>query len=235
MLCYHSFAPSGNIYNVPYEEFQKQIAAIREMADIISLPEALEAMSIGRRRRKSAVVITIDDGYENVMQLAEYSVRERIPITLFALSDPEHANRTSMDNHGKLLQFSDLRYLASKGWTIGCHGATHANLTKVSLEKLHEEVVFAKEALEKKVGVTIEYFAYPNGYFSNQVIQVVKEAGYKAACSILPGALTPQTNPWILPRTVVNSEDRIVVDPNLYIAGPALVGAMIDRVGQWMR
>lgn len=235
ILCYHSFAPEGNIYNVPYEEFQRQIEAIREVADIIPLSEALEAMTIGRRRRKSAVAITIDDGYEDVMQLAEYSVREKIPITLFALSDPEHAERKSMDNSEKLVQFSDLRYLASKGWTIGCHGATHANLAKVSLGQLREEVVVAKQTLEKKVGVAIEYFAYPNGHFSNQVIQAVKEAGYEAACSILPGVLTPETNSWILPRTVVNTVDRITEDPKLYIAGPILVGGIIDKIGPWQR
>lgn len=234
MFCYHSFSEDGNRYSIPYDVFKEQIEAIRRVADIIPFAEALEALET-KRRRRSAVVITIDDGYEDVMQLASYTEKEQIPVTLFALSDPDHADRATMDHTGSLVRFSDLRYLASKGFTIGCHSGTHVNLTKVSPTKLQDEVRDAKETLEAKVGVPVEYFAYPNGQFSNAVIKVVKEAGYKAACSILPGVITPQTNRWVLPRTVINREDTVVQDPALYVSGPAFIGNLIDRIGLWER
>lgn len=234
ILCYHSIEKDGDRYSVPYEEFQRQMDAIRAVADIVPLPEGLEALTTGRRRR-SEVVITIDDGYEDIMQIAEYTEKEKIPITLFAISDPDHADTSTLGNAKKLLQFSDIRYLAKKGWTIGCHSATHANLAKATQAELTQEVIHAKEVLEEKIGVSVDYFAYPNGVFSNHVIQAVKKAGYKAACSVLPGVLTPQTNKWLLPRTIVNTEDTIAKDPHLYIQGPRLVGSMIDRFGPWTR
>lgn len=234
ILCYHSIQKGGDRYSIPYEDFQQQIEAIRSVADIISITDSLEALS-EKRRRRSAVVITIDDGYEDIMQLAEYSEKEEVPITLFALSDPENANRVTLGNTKKLLQFSDIRYLAKKGWTIGSHTATHANLAKADEEELEQEIVDSKKMLEQKVGVKVDYFAYPNGVFSNKAIEFVKKAGYKAACSVLPGVITRKTNRWLLPRTIVNKEDSVAKDPLLYITGPALVGSVVDKVGPWGR
>lgn len=232
ILCYHSLSEKGNRYAVALSRFKEQIEAIRVIADIVPLADVIAHRE--RRSRRSVVAITIDDGYQNVLAIAEYLKQQSIPVTLFALATPENAHRQSLDS-GELMTYSDLRYLVKQGWTIGSHSLTHRNLTKLSDKELNEEVSHSKKLLEEKIGIPIHYFAYPNGYVNNRVIRSVKRAGYIAACSILPGTIQRNTNQWLLPRTVINKDDKLELDPKLYLAGPRLLGNVIDSIPFWER
>jgi hypothetical protein len=51
-------------------------------------------------------------------------------------------------------------------------------------------------------------FAYPYGDCNTAVHQVVRAAGYEAAFTITPGLATRDTDPFCVPRTEVQPEDR---------------------------
>src|SRR3989338_1554719 len=48
---------------------------------------------------------------------------------------------------------------------------------------LGKEVLESKRVLEGRLGRPVEYFSYPVGGFSAQIQQVVRDAGYRAACT----------------------------------------------------
>jgi peptidoglycan/xylan/chitin deacetylase (PgdA/CDA1 family) len=65
------------------------------------------------------------------------------------------------------------------GITIGSHTKTHALLTNESREKILDETAGSRRELEKRLGVEIRHFAYPNGQFNPAVVGAVAAAGYR--------------------------------------------------------
>ena len=89
------------------------------------------------------------------------------------------------------------------GIEIGSHTLTHPNLLKCGPKKAEEEIVKSRARLEEKLGTDIKLFAYPYGHarsFDKKIQTIVTQAGYKAACSTLPGSNGSRTNPYALRR-----------------------------------
>jgi peptidoglycan/xylan/chitin deacetylase (PgdA/CDA1 family)/thiamine kinase-like enzyme len=197
ILCYHGI-DGESPYSVSYTEFIKQIAALKRRYELISLKDAMQG--------KNGVSLTFDDGFASLKKVASYLDSNNIPYALFALSDSAHANRIELDSNEELLSDADLREFAQNPLiTIGCHTATHANLLKADEAELEYEIVAAKRKLQRLVGKKIEFFAYPKGIYTEQIIKKVRQAGYSAAFSVLPGSFSVVQNDLLIPRTVINS------------------------------
>lgn len=65
------------------------------------------------------------------------------------------------------------------GVTIGSHTQAHALLTNEPLHTIHEEVLGSRQALERKLGVPVEHFAYPYGRFNAAAVAAVAVSGYR--------------------------------------------------------
>ena len=87
---------------------------------------------------------------------------------------------------------------------IGGHTLDHFLFSKQSEEtKVQEQIIRDKQNLEKVIGQTIKYFAYPFGQLSHatpNIQKVVQEAGYQNAFTIIPGFATPYENPFLINR-----------------------------------
>lgn len=68
--------------------------------------------------------------------------------------------------------------------TIGSHSLTHPRLTYIPLEKADREILEPKIRIENKLGEEITSFCYPDNYFSKEVINLVKNAGYSSALAV---------------------------------------------------
>jgi peptidoglycan/xylan/chitin deacetylase (PgdA/CDA1 family) len=94
--------------------------------------------------------------------------------------------------------------LRRSGMEIGGHTVNHPILTKVSAEESWQEMHQGKVYLEKLLGESIRFFAYPNGmprqdYAASHAKQVA-ELGFEAALSTAWGVATRQASPLQLPR-----------------------------------
>ena len=70
------------------------------------------------------------------------------------------------------------------GITIGSHSRTHAVLPNENAEKVEEETLGSREALEKRLGEKIRHFAYPCGQYNRGTVQAVAQAGYRFGYTI---------------------------------------------------
>ena len=64
---------------------------------------------------------------------------------------------------------------------IGSHTMTHPILTNVSLKEAEKEITQSKTKIEKKIGREVKSFSYPNGNYNDELVKIVKKAGYKCA------------------------------------------------------
>ena len=128
--------------------------------------------------------ISFDDGYENVFTNA-FPILKNLGLTatVFIVGDKKNVNRKELDNELPLLNIEQIKILKQNGWEIGYHTKTHSNLSLMSNSELLEEIVTSKKNLEKKLGFSIKYFAYPRGIFNEQILDYVKKGQYEGALS----------------------------------------------------
>jgi peptidoglycan/xylan/chitin deacetylase (PgdA/CDA1 family) len=115
--------------------------------------------------------------------------------------DVEPPKRMMMDE-------TKLRDLASRGFEIGAHTASHPILRTLPEERAREQISGSKHFLEKLLGRKVSLFAYPNGRpgddFSSREMALVQEAGFSAGFStraaVVDGAAEsmalPRISPW---------------------------------------
>jgi peptidoglycan/xylan/chitin deacetylase (PgdA/CDA1 family) len=82
-----------------------------------------------------------------------------------------------------MLDWSQLAEIRAGGIECGAHSHSHAQLDIVSRSMAHEQVVRCKQVLEDKLSQGIQTFAYPYGYYTSAVQEMVRTAGYTSACA----------------------------------------------------
>ena len=103
------------------------------------------------------------------------------------------------------LSWEDLRQLAKEGVTLGAHTRTHPILTQLPVERVSEEVKGSIEDLRREIGNVLPIFAYPNGNYNNQTIQILKEVGVLLAFAGKDGHNNLHSvNPFCLNRTNIS-------------------------------
>ena len=79
------------------------------------------------------------------------------------------------------MSWDTLRSFDSQLVEIGVHSATHPQLDVVTSAQRQAEILDSKAAIETGLGRAIRSFAYPHGYHSSAVRQMVRDAGYDSA------------------------------------------------------
>lgn len=108
----------------------------------------------------------------------------------------------------RALTVGELPHLTADGLIeVGAHSGTHPRLSLLPRQIQQEEVAGCKHSLEEWVGREVDAFAYPHGDHSEVTVGVVREAGYRCACSSVPDLCRAGTDPFTLPRFWPRPED----------------------------
>jgi peptidoglycan/xylan/chitin deacetylase (PgdA/CDA1 family) len=82
------------------------------------------------------------------------------------------------------LSWQDIEHLAQTGLAeIGSHTQTHEILTNCTPEEQRRQIRNSRSVLLDRLGYC-KVLAYPNGNYSEEVIQLARSAGYEAAVSV---------------------------------------------------
>lgn len=168
------------------------------------IPEILSGKVITAPK---SIVLTFDDGYEDFYTdvypiLKKYQAKA----TIYVINDFINRKGFLTDNELQELAKSDLI-------EIGSHTLDHLYLKTVSRVIAEKQIKESKKLLEDKLGIKIMTFAYPYGAFNQDTVNIVTDAGFTAAVSVIPGSLQSETNlmylsrirPGIfLPKTIVS-------------------------------
>lgn len=101
----------------------------------------------------------------------------------------------------QMLSWEEVSQLASAGVEVGSHGVNHEiHRDNLPEEIRRHELTESKAKLEKQLGRSCEFFAFPNGDFTLSSAGEVRAAGYKLAFTTQAGTILPGANPYMLPR-----------------------------------
>jgi len=186
ILMYHRFGTKESSLFVDPGNFRKQMAYLKHKEyDIITLDELVEGIKSKKKFEHNTVVITIDDGHQDNFVYAYPILKEyEFPAIIFLISN-------FIDNNADFMTWEDICIMSGNNISFGGHTRNNTYLPSIKkTETLWNEIEGCKSLIESKVGRPVDYFCYPTGGFSDRVKAVVKEAGYKGACTTNRGFTT---------------------------------------------
>ena len=211
VLMYHGFCPTPraddefNLF-VTVDSLRLQLDELaRRGWHAITLDEYLAIRRGVRPMRPGSFLVTIDDGYQSVLELGWPILRAAgIQPVLFVLPDLVGGGAKWMDAAAgeALLAWEQLRQLADEGVELGVHGLDHTVLTESSPSDLRRHIVDARVQLEHHTGRRARTFAYPEGRWDAAVRHAVIDAGYEVGFSVHNGH-----DRWTVARIDVTARD----------------------------
>jgi peptidoglycan/xylan/chitin deacetylase (PgdA/CDA1 family) len=140
---------------------------------------------------KKPVIITFDDGYEEVYDIA-YPIMKQHGMrgVIFILGD--RAVATNAWDEGitptrSLLNDKQVLELHAAGFEIGAHSQSHRNLANLSKSEAWEEIYRSRISLEILLNANVLSFSYPYGITDAAVKQMTADAGYSLAVGAYSG------------------------------------------------
>jgi peptidoglycan/xylan/chitin deacetylase (PgdA/CDA1 family) len=83
------------------------------------------------------------------------------------------------------------------------HTRSHPILTRCSDERAVSEIAGSAEDIERLTGVRPRAFAYPDGAYCDRDVELVRQAGYECAITIVPGYNDARTDHYRLKRIII--------------------------------
>lgn len=197
ILSYHRIDNTNDLMSVQAADFEAQLRYLKQQGyNTITLEQVVNYLQDGGELPPKPIVITFDDGYEDNQRVAVPLLRKYgFNAIIFVITD----------NIGKsgYLTWQQMKDAQERSISIGSHSMTHADLTSLSQQELNKELQDSKTALEKGLGTSVDYMAYPFGRFNTQVVEAVQTAGYKGACSGKVGVNIKGANSYALRRIYI--------------------------------
>jgi peptidoglycan/xylan/chitin deacetylase (PgdA/CDA1 family) len=185
ILTFHAVEDRRSIISLSPRVFRRAIDTLRQGGvRALSLSDAVGLLRDGAPLPPRSVVITFDDGYRSVYEIAFPVLQAHdIPATVFLTTGSAAGSGPLPSLEGRaMLSWEEIREMERHGIDFGAHTCSHPDLTRSSAERLEAEVRDSKDIVEQGIGRAIACFAYPFGRYDRRVRDVVRRH-FGAACS----------------------------------------------------
>jgi len=154
-----------------------------------------------------AVWLSFDDGCSELLKNVLPVVRRyNIPVTLFIPSgivqgDGRFPWLREAPSGRHAITVEELQMIAGyPEVTIGSHTVSHADLRCCPEKELARELRESRRMLEAWTGRTVDCLSYPYGFVDERTMQAARTAGYTLAVTTENASITPNANPYLVPR-----------------------------------
>ena len=198
VLNYHQIANNFTPLSIPPQVFDEQMAYLKDNGYVTITPEEVyEGIEDNLSLPDKPVLITFDDGYtdnyNNALPiLKKYGMRA----TIFIVP-------AFTDNNPNYLTWEQLKEMERNGITIQSHTMNHRALEELPDDEIRAELLNSKLILEKNLGHSVDFFAYPTGTYNLHIASIAKDVGYKAAYTIKYGNVDKGSNIYALERVPI--------------------------------
>lgn len=116
-----------------------------------------------------ALYLTFDEGYENgyTAQILDVLKKTQVPAAFF-VTGPYLKKETELV--GRMI---------NEGHIVGNHTVNHPNLAKAGVQKAAQELSELNDIYYEQYGQNMKYMRPPEGEYSEQILSLAKDMGYK--------------------------------------------------------
>jgi peptidoglycan/xylan/chitin deacetylase (PgdA/CDA1 family) len=228
VLGYHDLAENQpeTAMRIHTSKFRTQMQSIQQLGiKVITMEEFIAWKVDGKPLPPKCILITFDDGWKSVYTDAFPILKEMgFPFTIFLY-------KNYVDGGGKALTSLMIQEMLSTGkMSIGSHSVSHPYPVTVKSSRkkgpsifdsyLRNEMGESKNFLESKFPVKVGTYAYPGGFFTEEMFVLGKEFGYSCLFTVLPGKINRSLPNEKLPRYIIlGNYDKIFEMATTYREG----------------
>jgi peptidoglycan/xylan/chitin deacetylase (PgdA/CDA1 family) len=207
VLSYHKFSKDkGDLTTVTERAFDDQMRFLKENGyRVITMDEFFDFLDFKKQIPKKSVLITIDDGWRSVYEIAFPILKKyRYPATFFIYTD-------FIIQSSKTLDWDRLKEMAKSGISVQCHTRTHRYLDrrigretfKEYFETIQKDLTESARIIKQRVNPDVKYLAYPYGETNHLVIALLTKLGYRGAFTVTRGGNPFFVQPYRVNRSMV--------------------------------
>lgn len=204
IMMYHNVDSSDQprMNSVTPSNFAKHMAYLHKHGyHVIAFSELVNSIIEKKPLPKKSVVITFDDGFEdNYINAFPVLKQYHFPAIIFVVTD--------IVGKSGFLTWEQIKEMEKSDISFGSHTRLHTYLPSLDKAEQRNQIRGSKEILEQQLGHPIEYFAYPSGGFNDSILSVLKETGYKAACTTNRGYPRLNDDPYMIKRIRFGNNDN---------------------------
>lgn len=197
VLTYHSIDDSGSMVSVSPREFAWQMSYLKEKGfRSVSFRDYINALDGKTVLPAKAVVITFDDGFRNVHDVAlPIMLRSGFTGTVFVPTAfigkiPGWEMEEGLPRL-PLMDWGELKALSRSGFEIQSHTHNHCRLSHLEASRIRTEIAESREAIECELGNRVDMLGYPYGENGDAAVSELKRAGFIGAATIEFGLNSP--------------------------------------------
>jgi peptidoglycan/xylan/chitin deacetylase (PgdA/CDA1 family) len=244
ILGYHDFSQSADETEmlIRTSKFRRQMEVLGELGiAVISMDQFIRWKKGELDLPRQCAMITIDDGWKAVYTEAFPILREfGHPFTIFL-----YKNYVAGGN--KALSNAMIREMMKHGATIGSHSVSHPYPTEIKKHRsedlegfkkfMRTEMGDSKTFLEQSFGTSVPIYAYPGGFFTDDMFPIAAELGYQYLFTVQPAKVTRSSPDRALPRyMILGTHDRIFEFAtnfqNAAAQPPGVITGLTEETGQ---
>jgi len=230
ILMYHNVTPRPEPSFRKYSLTPRALEAqMRWLALAGHVPITFDQFWAARRGQarlpRRAVVITFDDGYQDVLLHAVPILQARgFPAIIYLVAGLMGQKTVWLAERGlalPLMDWAGARGLAAAGIQCGGHSLSHPRLAELDPAASRRELLESRLRLEDRLGTAVPHLAYPYGSYNESVRNQAAECGYETACSVRIGISEAGDDHLALHRVPVNGNETLLdFIARLYTARP---------------
>lgn len=201
----------------------------------LSLDDLLDARYGHRSLPSRSVVITFDDGYQDIVEhavpvLMRYGFTAHIFLVSSMVGRMAEWDREEFGWSFPLFDWETARWLESKGFHCDAHTTSHRPLATLDAKETLREIEECRYVLKQELGRDSTHFAYPYGSYNEETKEIVKQAGFRSACSVRRGLSPASDDPFALRRICIHTSDNLLDFKCAVLTGVPARGAVVRRL-----
>jgi peptidoglycan/xylan/chitin deacetylase (PgdA/CDA1 family) len=214
-------------------DFEAQMKQLKDAGiTVIGLQDFLAWRRGDKNIPPHCAIISFDDGWQSQYDVGWPILKKYgYPLTLFIYTE---GVRGGHFGGGEAMTWEELAEMRDAGVDIEAHSETHQDLRKpydkVTKKRLsppeyeqwlHNEIFGSKELLEQRLGIKVNCFAVPYGFYNQHIKDVCREAGYEAVFTVYGQPLTYRSPP-------IDSLGRFMIEgnkPKVFADAVKMIGA----------
>jgi len=195
-------------------KFKEQMQYLNDQGyKTISIKELVDVMNNKTKMIEKTIVITFDDGWTSILNATPIlnsfdmkasfliigSMQGNQYLTWKQLKDLVSNSNYEVQSHTQTHPWSNIDNLVT--WSEGKNDRDENDIMS--------ELIDSKLILERNLGKSVNFLAWPSGYYNQKLIQNAKLAGYEGTLTIEMGTNNPGDDPYKIKRLFIDGNCNI--------------------------